>query len=71
MSVEDQVFDEVQTVDLMDDAGRETGQRGQCADRVLVSCVAGVDNPCGIRELADDRQYRSSRCLPERPNPTA
>lgn len=45
MPIEDQVFDEVQAVDLMDDTGRETSQRGQRAYRVLVSCNARVDNP--------------------------
>ena len=51
--IEDQALDEVQAVDLMHYLWRETRQCTQRAYRVLISCVARVDNPCGVGELAD------------------
>jgi hypothetical protein len=43
--VEDQVFDEIEAIDLMGDTWRESSYRRECAYHVLVSCVAQVDNP--------------------------
>jgi hypothetical protein len=40
VTIEDQIFDQVQAFDLMNDAGCETRHRRKRAHRIFVGCVA-------------------------------